>query len=470
MAFGSRRKIPPRRFDAWRFGVRPVVLWGVQRIMTVSAKSVNRGWRLLLCAAVPACAIVPARAQVGESLLLPPVVPPGFNRGRNQSVVELPRRAFDPVGIRIGSFNLLPSIQSGGGATSNTYYTAEPTASAFIATTPSATLISRWNRHELMVSGTGTFREYLGQSRRNEATWQSDVRGRVDLGRFSSVTVEEISTQQNESQFTGEVTPIVAALSRYRRDFLSVRGVNQVGRTRTTISADYALFRYQPIPLLSGETRDQAYRDRNIARVTGQFEYALSPSLAVFVQGSFANQAFRTEFSPGVPNLDSNGYRALSGINFDLPGKMRGSFGIGYTHQDFQAALYKPVSGLSFEGQLEVFPSRLTTVTFGARRSIEITNLGTSGAYFNSRVNARIDREVWRGILVNATAEYTRQNYVYSTQTASGYRFGTGARYLSSRRVVLDGSLSYANRSSSSGILGNEYDEVRGEVGLTFRI
>ncbi|SDA36727.1 outer membrane beta-barrel protein [Sphingomonas sp. NFR15] len=438
--------------------------------MTVSARSVNRGWRLLLCAAVPACAIAPARAQVGESLLLPPVIPPGFNRGRNQSVTELPRRAFDPVGIRVGSFNLLPSIQSGGGATSNTYYTAQPTASAFITTVPSATLISRWSRHELMVSGTGTFREYLGESRRNEATWQSDVRGRVDLGRFSSVTIEEISSQVNESQFSGEVTPTVAAISRYRRDFVSVRGVNQVGRTRTTLAADYASFRFRPLPLFDGETRDQSNRDRNVARVTGQFEYAQSPSLAFFVQGSFANQAFRTELSPGVPNLDSNGLRALGGINFDLPGKVRGSLGVGYTRQVFDAGFYKPVGGVSVEGRLEVFPSRLTTVTLGARRSIEITSLGTSGAFWDNRVNARVDREIWRGILVNATGEYTRQSYARTGQTANGYRFGTGARYLSSRKVVLDGSLNYSHRSPTSGTLGNAYDEVRGEVGLTFRI
>ncbi|RZF61201.1 hypothetical protein EWE75_19115 [Sphingomonas populi] len=456
----------------WRFGARPVVLrcGGIRRIMTLSAKSVNRGWRLLLCAVVPACAIVPARAQVGDSLLLPPVIPPGFNRGRNQSVVELPRRAFDPVGIRIGSFNLLPSIQSGGGATSNTYYTAEPTASAFISTTPSATLVSRWNRHELMVSGTGTFREYVGESRRNEATWQSDVRGRVDLGRFSSVTVEEISTQANESQFSGEVTPTVAAISRYRRDFLSVRGVNQVGRTRTTLAADYASFRFRPLPLLDGETRDQSNRDRNVARVTGQFEYAQSPGLAFFMQGSFANQAFKTEFSPGVPNLDSDGFRALGGINFDLPGKVRGAFGVGYTRQTFEAALYKPVGGLSLEGRLELFPSRLTTVTLGVRRSIEITSLGTNGAYWDNRVSTRVDREVWRGILVNATGEYSRQSYVRTGQDANAYRFGAGARYLSSRKVVVDASLNYSNRSATTGILGNGYDEVRGEVGLTFRI
>jgi len=438
--------------------------------MKASAVSLRCAWRLLVCAAVPACVIVPARAQVGESLLLPPVVPPGFNRGRNQSVVELPRRAFDPVGIRVGSFNLLPSIQSGGGATSNTYYTADPTPSAFISTTPSASLVSRWNRHELMVSGTGTFREYLGESRRNEATWQSDLRGRMDLGRFSSVTVEEISSLANESQFSGEVTPTVAAVSRYRRDFFSVRGVNQVGRTRTTLAADYASFRFQPLPLLSGGTRDQSNRDRNVARVSGQFEYARSPGLAFFVQGSFASQSFRTELSPGVPNLDSNGVRALCGINFDLPGKVRGAVAVGYTRQTFEAALYKPVGGVSLEGRLEVFPSRLTTVTLGARRSIEITSLGISGAYWDNRISTRVDREVWRGILVNATGEFSRQSYVRTGQNANAYRVGAGARYLSSRKIVVDASLNYSNRSTTSGILGSGYDEVRGEVGLTFRI
>lgn len=438
--------------------------------MNGRASLLGRAARLLICAATPAFAIGSAQAQVGESLLLPPVIPPGFDRGRNQSVLELPRKAYDPVGIRLNSFDLLPSVESGAGATSNTYYTADPTASTFLTTTPTAELISRWNRHQLMLSGTGTFRQYIGQSRRNETTWQTDARGRVDLGRFTTVTLEEISAQLTENQFSGETAPTVAALSRYRRDFFNLRAVNQVGRMRLTFATDYSLFRFQPLPLLSGETRSQENRDRNVARVTGQFEYARSPDLAFFVQASYADQAFRMRLSATLPNLDSTAYRVLSGFNFDDPGFARGTIGVGYTHQTFTAPIYKPVGGVSVEGRLELFPSRLTTVLIGARRTLEITSLYTGGAYWDNRLTVRVDREIWHSVLVDVIAERFRQTYIQSGLTASSYQLGLGAQYLSSRRVVVDASLNYGNRSAASNVLGNQFDEIRGEIGLTFRI
>jgi len=438
--------------------------------MNGRAFSIGRATRLLICAGMPALAIGSARAQVGESLLLPAVVPAGFDRGRNQSVTELPRRAFDPAGIRVRSFTLLPAIQSGVGVTSNTYYTADPIASAFLTTTPSAQLISRWNRHQLMISGTGTFRQYAGESRRNETTWQTDTRGRIDLGRFSSITLEEISAQLNESQFSGETTPTVAALSRYRRDFFSARAVNQVGRTRLTLGTDYTMFRFQPLPFVSGQKVSQENRDRNVGRVTGQFEYARSPDLAFFVQAAYADQTFRVPISATVPNLDSTTYRVLGGINFDDPGFARGSIGLGYTHQSFQAAVYQPVGGLSVEGRLELFPSRLTTVLIGGRRTIEVTNLYTSGAYWDNRLTFRVDREVWRSLLVNVNGQYSHQTFVRSGLVANSYLVGVGAQYLSSRRVVVDASLNYSNRSAISTIVGSGFDEIRSEIGLTFRI
>ena len=439
----------------------------------------NFSWiaRIATCLVAPVWAVGSASAQVGEPLLLPPVVPPGFNRGQNQSVTELPRVGFDPVGIRLGSFSLLPSLRSGGGVTSNTYFSANPVASAFLTNTPSAQLISKWSRHELMISGTGTFREYAGESRRNESTWQADARGRLDVGRFTTITVEEISSQFTENQFSGETTPTLAALSRYRRDFISARAVNQVGRTRLTLASDYALFRFQPLPLLTGETRSQENRDRNIARFTGQFEYARSPDLAFFVQASYADRAFERNLSVGVPNFDSQSYRLLSGLNFDDPGFARGTIGIGYTQENFRSNNYRPVGGVSIQGRVDLFPSRLTTVRVEASRSIEVTSLSTVGAaYWSNRIYGRVDREIWRRIILDVTASYNTANYIASTSSlahnssSKAYQVGLGAQYVSTRRVVVDASLDYGNRSSSTSALGSAFDELRSEVGVTFRI
>jgi hypothetical protein len=435
--------------------------------------SAKRATRFLLSAGVAGSALGTAHAQIGDPLLLPSVVPSGFNRGHNTAVTEIPRPEFDPVGRSVGSFNLFPSLTSSVGATSNTYYTTNAVSSAFLSNTPSAQLISRWNRHELMFSGTATFREFLGQSRRNETTWQTDTRGRVDIGKFTTVTLEEISSQLTENQFSGETTAVVAALSRYRRDFVSLRAVHSVGRIRLTGVTDYAQFRFQPLSLFTGEARSQTNRDRGIARLTGQFEYARSPDLALFVQASFAGQSFRTDLSPGVPNLDSKGYRVLAGFNFDDPGFVRGSLGVGYTQQDFTASIYKPVSGLSVQGRLDIFPSRLTTVRLEASRTIEITGLSTiAAAYWSNRLTARVDHEAWHRIIVSATAGYNTQNYISNLRnpSASSYQIGVGAQYLSTRQVAVNFSVDYGNRGTSQSTLGDGFDEIRTELGLTYRL
>lgn len=427
--------------------------------------------RIAACLIAPAFTIGVANAQVGETLLLPSVVPSGFDRGHNQAVTELSQKDFAPAGIRIGSFDLFPSIRSAVGSTTNTYYTSDPIGSAFLSNTPTANLESKWSRHQLSISGTGTFREYVGQSRRNESVWQVDVDGRIDLGNFTKIYLDANSSERNESQFTGEVTPTVAALSRYRRDIFSARAENSVNRMRFTVAADYALFRFQPVPLLTGDFRDQENRNRAVGRVTGQWEYARSPDLAFFVQASYADQSFTTDLRPGVPNVDSRGYRALAGFNFDDPGFARGSLGIGYTRQDFVATLYKPVSGLSVQGRLEFFPTRLTTVRVDASRTVEITNLSLGGAaYWSNRLAARVDREIWRRIIVSATAGYARQSFVSNGATTESFQLGAGAQYLSSRNIAISASIDYGRRRASASTLGASFGELRTEVGMTYRI
>lgn len=427
--------------------------------------------QLTFFVAVAHISVGQAQAQVGETLLLPPLVPPGFDRGHNQSVTELPRPAFDPVGVRLGSFELTSSLASGIGVTSNTYFTAEPVASAFSTTAPSAQIASRWSRHELVLSGTGTFREYLGQSRRNETTWQASARGRINLGNFTTINIQEISAQLSENQFSGEATPTIAALSRYRRDFLSARALNQQGRFRFSLGTDVAFFRFQPLPLLGGGTRDQGNRNREVTRVTGQVEYAQTPSLAFFTQASFAKQSFDTVLRTGVPNVDANGYRISGGVDVDASGFARGMLAVGYTNQNFEASIYQRAEGVSVQARLEMFPSRLTTVTFDLGRTIEVTNLGVGGtAYWSNQVSARVDREIWRSILINLTASYSKQTYLNSGTSSTAFQTGFGAQYLSSRHVVVDAAVNYGRRSANSIALGDRFDEVRTNLALTYRL
>ena len=421
-------------------------------------------------AAIVAVNASPARAQVGEGLLVPPLVPQGFDRGRNVSVADQTPPDYSPLGGRLGSFLLFPSVELGAGASSNIYSSpVSPISTVFVYEEASARLQSDWNRHSVSLRAAGQNLDYIGQSRARARTYDIGATGRADLGRSSSVTGELSSARLVENQFTGEVVPTIAALSRYRRDLASLRGVYQEGRTRLTLAADYTSFTFSDVPLLDGTSRSQATRDRSIARVSGQAEYATSPSVSVYAQLAYANIGYDRPLSATVPNRDSNSYRALAGINFDLAGKARGTIGVGYVRRAPTASIYQAVGGLSAEARVDLFVTALTTVTISGRRVLEDTQLNQL-VFFDNRLAAVVNHALLRNLILRAEAGYSHQTFPRSTQGSVDFiQLGTGARYLSSRRLVLEASARYNNRAGS-GTVGGGFDEARVEAGIRYQL
>ncbi|WP_375271961.1 outer membrane beta-barrel protein [Sphingomonas sp.] len=421
-------------------------------------------------AVVLACYAGPARAQVGEGLLVPPLVPQGFDRGRNVSVTEQATPDYSPLGGRLGSFLLYPSIELGAGATTNVYSAAsDPTGAPFLYQEASTRLQSDWNRHSVSIRASGQNRDYIGQSRARERTYDIGATGRADLGRASSVTGELSSARFVENQFTGEVVPTIAALSRYRRDLASLRGVYQEGRTRLTLAGDYSAFTFSDVPLLDGGSRSQATRDRSIARVSGQAEYATSPSVSVYAQLAYANINYDRPLSATVPNRDSNSYRALAGVNFDIAGKARGTIGVGYVRRAPTASIYQSVGGLSAEARVDLFVTALTTVTVSGRRVLEDTQLNQL-VFFDNRVAAQVNHALLRNLILRADAAFDRQTFPDGNRgSVDIIQLGTGARYLASRNFVLEAGARYNNRAGS-GTVGGGFDEARVEAGIRYQL
>ncbi len=410
-----------------------------------------------------------AYAQIGETTLITPTVPQDFDRGRNVSVTERPRPDYDPIGIQAGSFRVFPRLDAGLGGTSNTYLTSDDPQSSVIAyTIASAAARSDWSRHEVQAQGQVQVRRFLGESRRDEDAYNFGTLGRLDVGSAIALTGEAQVARQFETPFSGEALSETVALSRYTRGFVSVRGQYQAGQGRALISLDRTSFDFSAIELANGSERSQDDRDRKINRATGQLEYAFTPSVSVYGQLQYSRVDYDRRLFNGNANRDSDGFRAVAGFNFDLAGLTRGTIGLGYTRRDYDSPLYNNVSGLSVEARIQYFRSELTTFTLGLRRVIEDSNLANSPAYFDNRVTFVVDHELLRNLLLNGTAEFSRQDYIGSTLRSDVYRFATGARYLASRTWGIEASLSYTGRAND-GINAAGFDEVRGQLGVTLR-
>ena len=413
-----------------------------------------------------------AHAQIGESTLTQPFVPQGEARSASVGVAQRGRPYYDAIGVNVGSFRLYPRVETGGGVTTNTYLTADkPDTAPFIYTQAGASLRSQWRRHSLSVNGVTYLRGFLGEARRNEETWRLGAEGTFQVSNLFAVTAEAEASRQVENQLSGDVTAEIAALSRYRRNFASVRGQYQAGRIRAFAVVDHEDFTFSDVRFPDGTINDQRDRDRGIERVTAQVEYARTPSISFYGQASYGRINYDALLNGTDPNIDSDGYRVAVGTNIDFEERARGSIGVGYTRRNFDSRRYDTVSGLSVEARLETYPTRLTTVTLEGQRVLQDSALQGTSAYWDNRVSARVDHELLRNLILNARGEVASLTYIGTSQRAKVYSVSTGARYMISRRMGLQGQMGYnsVTRSRDAGD-SNDYKEFRLQSGIYIQL
>ncbi len=410
-------------------------------------------------------------AQAQETLLIQPTLPDDFDRGRNVSVLQRARPDYDPIGIRAGSMVILPQVTVGLGYSDNIYYAKDDKkGDGFIDVTPAFIAKSDWSRHSLMLKGSATVERYFSESLRNQTPWDLGALGTLEIGSSFRIIPELQVSRQFETPFSGETAATTAVLSSYTRGYGAIRGEYEAGQSKFTLALDKTIFDFSNIEFSDGSRLNQSDRDRDLTRITGQAQFAFTPSMAIYAQANYTDTVYdNAVLFNGDPNRDSHGYRFIGGLNFDLSGLMRGSIGVGYVKRDFKR-FYPTISGFSAEAKIEYFPSELTTVTLQARRVIEDSAIASNSGFFDTRASLGVDHELLRNLLLRLSGEYAHQDYIGLNAKSDVYRITTGAQYLSSNELSLGFNLSYTGRSpSGSTVVGQSFDEFRGMFSVTYK-
>ncbi|HEX7820399.1 MAG TPA: outer membrane beta-barrel protein [Sphingobium sp.] len=416
------------------------------------------------------CSMSATAAWSQESLLIEPSLPPDFDRGRNISVTQRERPDYDPIGIRAGSFNVFPQLSASLGYSDNIYYSTKNTAKdGFIQLSPSVLVNSDWSRHSLRLRAGSQIQRYFSETRRNQTPWDFAALGTLEMGESLRLTPEVQIEKDFETPFSGETTADNAVLSSYVRKYAGLRGEYSGGQTKLSLAVNNTNFQFDDIVRQSGAVFDQGNRDRNIFRVSGQAQYAFTPSVAAYAQLGYAHTVYDEDLQLGVPNRDSDGYTATAGFNFDLSGLLRGTIGLGYSRRNFRADLFRDIDGFSAEGKLEYFPSDLTTITLAARRVIEDSNLGSTSGFFDNRASLRVDHELRRNVIVNLLGEVARQDYVDSAAAVDVYRISGGGVLMSSNWLSFNLNVAYTGRNSNNPLVGQDFNEFRGQIGIVLK-
>jgi hypothetical protein len=391
--------------------------------------------------------------------------------------------AFQPSGIRWGSFTISPLVENENEYDSNLFKTSINQKDDYIVhVKPSVNVRSNWSRHAIDL----TVRSDIGLHQNYEQEDFEDVfidlSGRLDVLRDSYATTKFYWSKRHEER--GEIDnggingPV---------EYSTIGGIfeyeHQFNRLRVNVSNDISYLDYSGLSSLDGfPAVKNSLRNRYIDTATAQLPYEVNPRLDAFIRGEYNFKDYdssvdRSAFIPpaldplnpaaGIGfNRDSDGFEIVSGVGFDFTGMLFGDVYFGYREQYFDDPMLQDVSGITGGASLKWLATPLTTVSMAIDNDIIETTQAGASAGVSTDFKLNIDHELLRYVLLNAHGGYTMNNFEGSTNTTGVSSredeyivLGFKAKYLYSRNFYLKGEYLYRERNSNIPL--NDYDSHR---------
>jgi len=390
-----------------------------------------------------------------------------FGRDRNIGVLERRRPAYTPEPLHIGIVELLPSLAIGGGYDDNLFASERGRiGDGYVRVRPRVSLVRPSPNLRLSLNGELDLLRYA--SRTTEDTTQYLVSAgaqytiskadRFDLslshGRFAEERVSPDSP-------TGVISP-----NRFTITQGSASYAHTFNRLRLSSVLEVERRDYRNGVTPAGVVVDQDFRDRTSYTGTGIAEYALSPSIALFVAGSVNQRDYRERSGP-VPARDSSGFEVAAGSSFELGRKARGSPRLGYLRQDYKAAQFTDISGFLVRGELAYFLTPLVTITGTVDRGIRETGLAGATGFLATNFTLRADYELLRNLIISAGGELEKRDYNLVDRRDDRWRLRANASWLISRRLSVRADLQHRIQDSFGATPGRRFDDTRVSIGVT---
>ncbi len=402
--------------------------------------------------------------------LLDTDIPFDIDRGNNVSVADRPHPEDDALGVPAGAFIVYPEVGVGAGYTSNVFGAQNhPRSDGFLELQPDVRAESQWSRNWLRVEASADLNRYLDETIKNETGYLLSAAGRIDFKDDSNLLLSASHDKIYLEQYSGAFPANAAGSVPLHRTQADVRGTYVFNRLRLVVDARINRMDFDDTRAVGGQSLDQDYRDETAKTAGARAEYAISPTTALFVQGSYIDSDYRLS-STAISSRSSREYRFLSGITFDAAALARASAGIGYSNRNYRNSVYPSIHSLAVDIRLEYFLSGLTTISLALKREPQDAIVGRSPGYIATMPHARVDHELLRNLILYTQADFEHDKFRNLDRVDNLFRIGAGAKYTPRRNIVVNPDISYFDRKSRGDLTGQTFKEVRFSVLTTLRI
>ncbi len=422
------------------------------------------GWKVAALAL--GCGLVGGTAAADWlDTLFPPGVP-GYGAEPGVTVASRLRPETQPEGVRDGAFILRPLWEQSIGYDSNVLGGPAPLGSWVVGTRPSLLLDSDWSRDALGAYVAADDRRDLGAPAQSRTGWTVSLGGSLDIGRDRlTLSVAHVDSHEDRTQLDALPTdrPVPFQVNDVRASYAWLSGCWTV-----TPNLEASSWHYDATSIF-GVPANQAYRDRTELLGGTTIGYELAPQrTVVFVIRAIGQDYLHS--SPGGATLDSTGYQALAGFDYDDDAVWRYRLLLGAEHRTFAAATFPARTAAIAEGEITWMPSGLTTVTASLTRSVEDAAQEGVAGFTATTTKLTVDHELRRDLLLHAYGGVQHADFLQGGAQQTSATFGLGATWLVNRHLRLSATYDFTGQQGSgTATLPISGDYTRSLALLTLR-
>src|SRR5579872_4946533 len=182
-----------------------------------------------------------------------------------------PRPDYDPLGVRVGSFLVFPSIAASGTYDSNVFATSSGAQSDFFfSERPALSVKSDWNQHAVSINLNGDFHQYTKLSSENVNNGEAELVGRYDISVGEYFLIDALYELTHEDR-TSPDAAFGKNPTEYHVSAVDLGYVRQPGRLGFRLDSTITSYDYNNTTSSSGATIVQDFRDR--------IEFVIAPKL-----------------------------------------------------------------------------------------------------------------------------------------------------------------------------------------------
>lgn len=390
---------------------------------------------------------------LGASALALLASAPAFAQSRVIAAADKVAAENAPLGVRAGSFLVIPKIDVEEEYNDNIYATTNNTESDFITTVrPEVAVKSNWSRHALNAVARVEGKRFADKDSEDVDNYSVALDGRADVMRNTTIGGGISMARSHEER--GDPNSIGTGREPTQVDTLVARvgAARELGRFNARIDSEARNLDYKNGVTAANAVIDNDLRDRNEYDQSLRLGYRVTPEVEAFVRGTLDTRAY--DRKGGATVLRSNhGTTAVAGAVFDITGKTKAEAFAGMTDRNYVNSALKDLSEAVWGGKVTWNLSDLTTLKAGVARSIEETTLGASSGYVATNYDVSAEHALRRNVVLSAKTGFSNSEYkgfAANQREDQSYYVGAGADYWLNRCLKLGATYMFRNRDSNA--------------------